>query len=200
MLTWPGSRNYDRFGMKQFSAVIANDSDARKLLGKVSAATNKVVTPVSPGRPWRILQGVTDSDLHPTAKAFEADGRYSAGNRPYVTRDGARLVIQGDVAGGRGKGESGSVHLECIAVTPDLRKEALLVFRFSEGTVPMWLHRQSEALVACSLLGVADHLGAAIKSMVKWEFRRGDWVHSQLLMVPGHGAVELVRAHGGQIS
>lgn len=196
VLVWSGSQQYDRFGMKQFSAIIPNNCDARRLLGKVSTALNKVVAPVSEGRPWRTLQGVIDSDLHPTARAFEADGRYTADNRPFVSRDGARLTIRSDVAGGKGRGDSGTVHLECIAVTPDLRKEALLVVRFSQNTVPMWLHRQSEALIACTLLGLADQLGAAIKSPVKWEFRRGDWIHSQLLMLPGHGAVELARARG----
>jgi hypothetical protein len=192
--TWYGGKKGHRFGPKQFATLIATTASPRDLLGRIAKALLRVMCPASRGRPWRPLQETVPAAIGRDALSFFADGRYSwSGGSPRLGMDptgGVTLTtaLQGAPRGG---GQE-CVQLECTAMPSRRKPQVGIVLEFTEGTVPMWLHREGEALVACTVLQLGQALEQQFGAPIAWHFRRGDWTNlGQLVQIPGHGVFVL---------
>jgi hypothetical protein len=194
MITWYGGKRGHRFGPKQFATLLPTSTSPRDLLGQVARALHRVTCPVSAGRPWRAVPDPVPASVRPDALAFSADGRYSwstAAPRLQVDPAGAVTLTAPLPHAPRGGGQ-GCVYLECTAIPSRRKPRAGLILEFTEGSLPMWLRRESETLVACTVLQLARALGDKFRVPVEWHFRLGDWTNiGQPVQVPGHGVYVL---------
>ncbi len=186
------------FGPKLFE--VNGYSEASPI--EVAALLAKELTHVTTGPSWRVVTTPRSEDEKTVV--ITANGAYSADEATYLARIGGQFVRVQSLSGKWLGGGGGVVQLEATISlqatisTPFedkyIKNHLIVELRFFQTTYPMWLRRESEALIARTLPELQRAFQGVFNERPRpaLKFKKGDWATWQVVEVYGHGLVQLV--------